>query len=73
MQPSITGKTDGKVATVRFRSSWDGAGTAILRAEGNLLHWKVNAKDGGESWIPDEAVLQRVPAAPYNRMPECVR
>jgi hypothetical protein len=33
----------------------------------------VSAKDKGESWIPDEAVLQRIPAAAYDRMPECVR
>lgn len=71
VQPSMTGTTDGKVATVRFRSTWGGTGTAILSAHGNVLHWKVNAKDNGESWIPDEAVLQRTPAAPDDRMPEC--
>jgi uncharacterized protein len=73
LQPSMTGKSDGKVATVRFGSTWGGTGTAILRAEGNSLHWKVSAKDKGESWIPDEAVLQRIPAGPDDRMPECVR
>lgn len=73
VQPSMTGNTDGKVATVRFNSTWGGTGTAVLSAQGNLLHWKVDAKDSGESWIPDEAVLQRIPAAPYDRMPECVR
>jgi uncharacterized protein len=72
-QPSMTGKADGKVATVRFRSTWGGTGTAILRVQGNALHWKVSVKDKGESWIPDEAVLQRIPAAPYDRMPECLR
>lgn len=73
VQPSMTGKTDGKVATVRFRSTWGGTGTATLRAEGNSLHWKISAKDKGESWIPGEAVLHRIPAAPTDRMPECVR
>jgi uncharacterized protein len=73
LQPSMTGKTDGNTATVRFSSTWGGTGTAILRAQGNSLHWKVSVKDKGESWIPDEAVLQRIPAAPNDRMPECVR
>jgi uncharacterized protein len=71
LQPSMTGKVNGNVATVRFRSAWGGTGTAMLRVEGNSLHWKVNAKNKGESWIPDEAVLPRIPAGPYDRMPEC--
>jgi uncharacterized protein len=73
LQPSMTGKTDGITATVRFSSTWGGTGTATLLVQGNSLHWKVNAKDKGESWIPDEAVLQRMPAAAYDRMPECRR
>jgi len=73
LQPSMTGKTDGKTATVRFSSTWGGTGTATLRVQGNSLHWKVSGKDNGESWIPDEAVLQRIPAAAYDRMPKCVR
>jgi hypothetical protein len=43
----------------------------MLRVEGNALHWKVSAKDKGESGIPDEEVLPRIPAGPYDRMPEC--
>lgn len=70
-QPSMTGKVNGNVATVRFGSTWGGTGTAILRTDGNTLHWKVNAKDHGESWIPDEEVLPRVSADPYDRMPRC--
>lgn len=70
-QPSMTGKVNGNVATVGFRSTWDGTGTATMRVEGNTLHWKVTAKDEGESWIPDDAVLQRVPADRYDRMPDC--
>jgi uncharacterized protein len=70
-QASMTGKVSGKMATVRFLSTWGGTGTAILRADGNTLHWKVSAKDNGESWIPDEEVLVRVPAGPVDRMPKC--
>jgi uncharacterized protein len=73
LEPSMTGKADGKAAKVHFSSTWGGTGTAILRVEGNALHWIVSAKDQGESWIPDEAVLQRIPADPYDRMPECRR
>jgi uncharacterized protein len=73
LQPSMMGKTDGNVATVRFSSTWGGTGTAILRVQGNSLHWRVSVKDKGESWIPDEAVLQRIPADAYDRLPECVR
>lgn len=73
VQPSMTGKTDGNTAIVRFSSTWGGTGTATLRVEGDSLHWKVTGKDKGESWIPDEALLQRIPATAYDRMPECVR
>lgn len=73
LAPSMTGQADGKVAKVRFRSTWGGTGTAVLQVQGNALHWKVTAKDDGESWIPDEAVLKRIPAVAYDRMPECVR
>ncbi|TQK11422.1 lysozyme inhibitor LprI family protein [Herbaspirillum sp. SJZ107] len=73
VQPSMTGKTDGNRATVRFTSTWGGTGAATLRVEGDSLHWKVTGKDNGESWIPDEAVLQRIPAGAYDRMPECGR
>jgi len=73
VQPSMTGKADSNTATVRFSSTWGGTGTATLRVEGGSLHWKVTGKDNGESWIPDEAVLQRIPAVAYDRMPECRR
>jgi uncharacterized protein len=73
LQPSMTGKTDGNTATVRFSSTWGGTGTATLRVQGNSLHWRVSVKDKKESWIPDEGVLQRIPAAAYDRMPNCVR
>jgi uncharacterized protein len=73
LQPSMTGKTDGNIATVRFSSTWGGTGTATLRVQGNSLHWRVSVKDKGESWIPDEAVLHRIPAMAYDRMPECIR
>jgi uncharacterized protein len=73
LQPSMTGKANGNTATVRFSSTWGGTGTATLRVQGNELHWKVSEKDEGESWIPDEAVLERVPAVAFDRMPECVR
>jgi uncharacterized protein len=73
LQPSMTGKTNGNTATVRFSSTWGGTGTATLRVQGSELHWKVSGKNEGESWIPDEAVLVRVPAVAYDRMPECVR
>jgi len=73
VQPSITGKTDGNTATVHFSSTWGGTGTATLRVEGDSLHWKVTGKDQGESWILDEALLQRIPAGAYDRMPECGR
>lgn len=72
-QPSMTGKTDGNMATVRFSSKWGGTGTATLHVEDHSLHWKVTGKDKGESWIPDEAVLQRIPAAASDTMPACVR
>lgn len=71
--PSMTGKTNGNTATVRFSSTWGGTGTATLRVQGGELHWKVSGKDEGESWIPDDAVLVRVPAVAFDRMPECVR
>lgn len=71
LQPSMMGKTQGNTATVRFSSTWGGTGTATLRVLGNELHWRVNRKDEGESWIPDEAVLERVPAVALDRMPEC--
>jgi uncharacterized protein len=70
-QPSMTGKVSGNMATIRFLSTWGGTGTATLRVDGNTLHWKVSAKDDGESWIPDEEVLPRVPADPGERMPKC--
>lgn len=73
LQPSMAGKTDGNTATVRFTSTWGGTGTATLRVQGNSLHWNVTGKDKGESGIPDEAVLLRIPAGAYDRMPECVR
>lgn len=72
LQPSMTGTTNGNTATVRFGSAWGGTGTATLRVQGNSLHWKVTGKDKGESGIPDDAVLQRIPAAAYDRMPKCV-
>ena len=71
LAPSMTGKVDGTGATVRFHSSFGGTGTALLRVEGNVLRWKVSAKDDEESWIPDEAVLSRVPAGASDRTPEC--
>lgn len=70
-QPSMDGTVKGGVATVGFRSTWGGTGTATMRVEGNTLHWKVKTKNAGDSWIPDDAVLQRVPADRYDRMPEC--
>ncbi|MFS2217973.1 lysozyme inhibitor LprI family protein [Telluria sp. Tellsp104] len=73
LQPSMTGKTNGNTATIRFSSTWGGTGTATLRVQGSELHWKVSGKDEGESWIPDEAVLVRVPAVASDRMPECLR
>jgi hypothetical protein len=73
LDPSMTGKVNGSGATVRFSSTWGGTGTAVLRVEGNALHWKVGAKDNGESLIPDEEVLTRMPAGPYDRLPECGR
>lgn len=72
-EPSMTGVARGNAATVRFRSTWDGSGTASLRADGDTLVWKVSTKGAGESWIPDEAVLQRIPAGPTDRMPACPR
>ena len=71
LQPSMTGKTDGNTATIRFSSTWGGTGTATLRVQGGELHWKVSGKDEGETWIPDEAVLVRVPAIGFDRMPTC--
>lgn len=73
LQPSMTGKTHGNTATVRFSSTWGGTGTATLRVQGNSLHWKVTGKNKGESGIPDEAVLQRIPAVAYDRVPECLQ
>lgn len=73
LQPSMTGKTNGNTATVRFNSTRGGTGIATLRVQGSELRWKVSGKDEGESWIPDEAVLVRVPAVAFDRMPECVR
>lgn len=70
-EPSMTGKADGNGAMVQFHSSWGGTGTALLRVEGNVLYWKVRAKDDEESWIPDEAVLSRIPAGASDRVPEC--
>jgi uncharacterized protein len=72
-EPSMTGKVSGKAATVRFQSARGGTGTALLRAEGNTLHWKVSAKDKGESWIPDTEALQRVPAGRSSHLPKCGR
>jgi uncharacterized protein len=69
--PSMTGKIDARGAKVQFRSSYGGMGTALLHADRNVLHWKVSAKDGGRSWIPDEEVLPRVPASLDDRMPKC--
>lgn len=73
LTPSMEGKAKGNVATVRFLSSWGGTGTAALRIKGNTLSWNVSTKDGGESWIPDDALLQRIPAGTYDRIPECGR
>lgn len=72
-QPSMTGKINGKAATVQFHSAWGGTGTALLRVEGNTLHWKVSVKDKGESWIPDGEELTRVPAGPFDHLPKCAR
>jgi uncharacterized protein len=70
---SMTGHASGKVASVKFRSAWGGAGTATLRIDRNVLDWKVETKDGGTSWIPDVAELRQIPAARYERLPECAR
>lgn len=71
LQPSMTGTTDGNDATVHFRSTWGGTGTAVLHIEGKSLHWKATPENQEPSYIPDDAVLQRVPAGPGDRMPEC--
>lgn len=71
LRPSMTGEQNGKVATVRFHSTWGGTGSATLRVEGNTLHWKVSAKDDGQSLIADEEVLSRVAAGPYDSLPDC--
>lgn len=73
LEPSMNGTADGASATVRFVSAWEGTGTASLRVQGNTLYWKVDTKDQGESWIPDEAVLSRAPAGAHGRMPACRR
>lgn len=70
-QPSMTGTTAGNDATVHFRSTWGGTGTAVLHIEGKALHWKATPGNQEPSYIPDDAVLQRVPAGPSDRMPEC--
>jgi uncharacterized protein len=69
--PSMLGKMDGNVANVRFGSAFGGHGTATLQIEGNVLHWQVIDHDEGESWIPSGAVLHRVPAGQYVRLPPC--
>lgn len=71
LRPSMTGELNGKVATVRFHSTWGGTGSATLRVEGNTLHWKVGAKDDGQSLIADEEVLARVGAGPHDSLPDC--
>lgn len=72
LEPSMTGVMDAAGnATVHYRSAWEGTGTATLRVEGGALHWKVTSKVDGQSSIPDEAVLARVAAGPFDRMPEC--
>lgn len=71
LAPSMTGKAGANAATVHYASNWGGTGTATLRVDGNLLRWKVTAKDGGETWIPQEETLTRVPAAQRSRLPAC--
>lgn len=71
VRPSMAGKANSNTGMVHFRSTWGGTGTATLRVEGDSLHWKVTRTDDGESWIPDEAVLHRMPAGAYDRLPEC--
>jgi hypothetical protein len=72
-QPSITGRTSGNDAAVRFESAFGGTGTATLRVHGNSLQWQVVTQDGNESWIPLKAQLHRIPARRFDRMPSCGR
>lgn len=69
--PTMTGEFKGNTATVRFRSSWGGTGSALLRVENNTLYWKVVARDDGQSLLPAEETLTRMAAGPYDHLPAC--
>lgn len=71
MAMSMTGKASGNGATVAFTSSWGGTGTAVLRRDANVLRWQVRSHDAGESWIPPEETLTRMPAGQYDKLPAC--
>ena len=58
---SIDGNLQGKVATVKFKSSFtDSTGTAeITYVDVNTIHWKIITPPDGEFYFPAEATLTR--------------
>jgi hypothetical protein len=67
--PSIFGSVHGSQALVEFHSSWGGAGRARISLQGGRLLWDVTNRDGGQSWIPDHAILKRWKAKPPPKNP----
>ena len=58
--PSIFGTVDGNVATIHFRSTGTGeVGEATLTLTHDTLIWHVLQPSKNESWIPNDAVLNR--------------
>lgn len=68
---SITGHVNGANATVKFVSNWGGKGAATLTLKGNTLEWKIVSVDQGQNWLPDQAVLKRVPDTDWGRTLKC--
>ena len=57
--PSIVGRYRGDAATVAYTSNWGGHGVASIQVHGDSLRWSVLWHDGGESYIPLDAVLRK--------------
>ena len=69
--PTLTGTMDGSSAKVEYRSAWGATGLATLQVEGDQLRWKVQSQSEGVSWLPDDAVLKKLPLAGRTALRDC--
>jgi len=69
-EPTLSGQLVGATATLTFLSAFEGTGKATITMKGGRLHWHI-AEEEGESWLPTNATLHRIPNTAWGSSLKC--